>query len=87
MAPIPSSLWEDDTLNGASGWTDGNADFLAATFTVDFVHRQLAHAVARLEGEPEYEEAQRVQEDQAEWKDRIEERISELPSILRSRKE
>jgi hypothetical protein len=76
-------LWEHDGIHFSYGWLTDNVTFLETTLTVEFVHREFDHAVARLRDEPQSDEAKRAQLDLADWQERIEERIGGLPSALR----
>jgi hypothetical protein len=80
-------LWENDAYLCSLGWTAENVAFLETTLTVEFVHQEFAHAVARLRDEPQYDEAKRVQLDLADWQERIEDRVGGLPAALRDPKE
>jgi hypothetical protein len=76
-------LWENDGFHFHDGWMAENVAFLERTLTVEFVHRQFAHAVARLKDEPQFEQAQQAQLDLADWQERIEDRVGGLPAALR----
>lgn len=82
MYPRPW-LWENDCHDFSYGWLAENVAFLEKTLTVDFVHRQFAHAVARLKDHSQVEQAQRAQLDLADWPERIEDRVGALPAALR----
>jgi len=67
-----------------AGWSDENSDFLKNTLTVDFVNDKVVKAVVRLREEPEFEKAQKIENDLDECQEVIAARVEELPSLLRT---
>lgn len=78
----PPCLWEYDSIGFEEHWLPVNVEFLARTLSVDYLHEKIALAVQRLEGEPEHEQAVRIQSDFAEWQWLAEARIPELIKYL-----
>jgi len=64
------------------GWMRGNLDYLSATLTTDFVADRVIQAVARLEGEPEWEQARQLKWDLPRCRDLVSFRVAELPVLL-----
>lgn len=71
----------DSHIHGA-GWQSGNLDFVRNALTPKFVEERVINSVARLQGEPEEETAQRLIADLPKAKEAIELRISELLDLL-----
>lgn len=81
---IGPSLWVNDSQIYDTGWNDDNLNFLTTILTVDFVNEKVVNAVARLREEPEFEIAQQIENELPECQELIEERVNELPSLLRN---
>ncbi len=75
-------LWENDSLIFDAGWMKQNVDFLTRTLTADYVEERVARAVARLKGEPEWEQARRLELDLAMTRKLLGRRVAELPVLL-----
>jgi hypothetical protein len=78
-------IWINDSWKldvAESGWMDCNLDFLRKTLTVEFVNAGVARAVARLKGEPEWDQARRVEDDLPDYQEVIAFRVAELPLLL-----
>ncbi|SIN93909.1 hypothetical protein SAMN05444166_1701 [Singulisphaera sp. GP187] len=75
-------LWETDSLILDMGWKPENLDFLSRTLTADFVDDRVLKAVARLEGEPEWEQARRLENDLPERRELVSLRVAELPNLI-----
>lgn len=64
------------------GWMRENLDYLSATLTIDFVEGHVIKALARLEGEPEWEQARQMERDLPRCRDLVSFRVAELPVLL-----
>ena len=75
-------LWENDSLIFDAGWMSQNVEFLTRTLTADYVTERIASAVARLKGDPAWEQARRMEHDRAKTRDLLNRRVAELPVLL-----
>ncbi|WP_406699102.1 hypothetical protein V5E97_09505 [Singulisphaera sp. Ch08] len=75
-------LWENDSLIPDVGWKPENLDFLSKTLTAEFVEDRVVKAVARLEGEPEWQKARRLENDLPESRELVSLRVAKLPTLL-----
>jgi hypothetical protein len=75
-------IWANDTMIFDAGWMECNLDFLRTALTVAFVNDGVVRAVVRLEGEPEWERARRLEADLPACQELLALRVAELPLLL-----
>lgn len=75
-------LWETDSHVYDAGWMPENLDFLTGILSVEFVEDRVVNAVARLSGEPEWEQARQLELDFPKCRELVALRAAELPILL-----
>lgn len=75
-------LWANHTRIYDAGWMECNLDFFRSVFTVGFVNEGVSRAVTRLTGEPEWEQARRIEADLPGCQELLAFRVAELPLLL-----
>jgi hypothetical protein len=75
-------IFSNDSMIHDGSWKEENIQFLSQTLAADYVMGKIAECVNRLKGEPEYEEARRIEADLPAAEALLAVRIDQLPHLL-----